>query len=94
MIKNTKTTSILKINGMKCHNCAGRVEQEVKLLAGVYEVAVDLAAKTATVTYDAPKLILKVWLEQLKIWAMTMKLSKIHSLSKCRGYCVSLEKRM
>lgn len=56
MTTNTKTTSILKINGMKCHNCASRVEKEVRSLAGVYEVTVDLTAKTAAVTYDAAKI--------------------------------------
>lgn len=56
MTTNTKTTSILKINGMKCHNCASQVEQEMKLLTGVY-VAVDLTEKIATVTYDAAQSI-------------------------------------
>ncbi|WP_312198569.1 heavy metal-associated domain-containing protein [Anaerospora hongkongensis] len=56
MTTNTKTTSILKINGMKCHNCAGRVEKEVRSLAGVYEGTVDLAAKTVKVTYDAAQI--------------------------------------
>lgn len=53
---NSKTTDILRINGMACRNCAGRVEKGVSSLAGVYEVTVDLAAKTATVTYDKAQL--------------------------------------
>jgi Copper chaperone len=53
MTTDNKTISILRINGMKCHNCAGRVEKELRLLTGVYDVTVDLEAKTATVTYNA-----------------------------------------
>lgn len=52
MTTNPKTTDTLKINGMACQNCVGRVEKGISSLAGVYTVTVDLAAKTATVTYD------------------------------------------
>jgi copper chaperone CopZ len=55
MTTSTKTTSILTIDGMKCNNCAGRVEKEIRSLTGVYEAAIDLTAKTAAVTYDATK---------------------------------------
>jgi copper chaperone CopZ len=56
MPTNTKTTNILTINGMKCNNCAGRVEKEIRSLTGIYEATIDLTAKTATVTYDATKM--------------------------------------
>lgn len=56
MIANTKMTTTLKIDGMKCHNCTGRVEKTISLLAGVDKVTVDLAAKTATLTYDAAQI--------------------------------------
>lgn len=56
MIKVINTTSVLKINGMKCENCAGRVKKAVQSLAGVNEVAINLEAKTATVTYDASQI--------------------------------------
>ena len=56
MTTNIKTISILNVNGMKCHNCVGRVEKALRSLAGVYEVTIDLDAKTATVTYDGTKI--------------------------------------
>lgn len=56
MITKTKTTDTLKISGMACQNCAGRVEKTISSLAGVYTVTVDLAAKTATITYDPAQL--------------------------------------
>jgi Copper chaperone len=52
MTDNTNSVSIIKVNGMKCHNCVSRVEKAIRSLDGVYGVAIDLAAKTATVTYD------------------------------------------
>jgi copper chaperone CopZ len=52
MTLDNKMTTTLTIDGMKCQNCAGRVEKAVSLLAGVDKVTVDLAAKTATLTYD------------------------------------------
>jgi Cu+-exporting ATPase len=57
MTLDNKMTTTLTIDGMKCQNCAGRVEKAVSLLAGVDKVTVDLAAKTATLTYIRRKLI-------------------------------------
>lgn len=51
---------ISKINGMACENCAGRVEKALGALPGVSEVIVDLAAKTATVTYEPSRTDMKI----------------------------------
>lgn len=44
-------TRKIKIDGMMCTHCSGRVEQALNALEGV-EAAVDLKSKTATVTAD------------------------------------------
>ena len=50
------------VEGMNCSGCSDKVEAAVKKLKGVYTVAVDLATKTAKVSFD-PK---KVSADQIK----------------------------
>jgi copper chaperone CopZ len=59
MTTSNNTTSILKVNGMKCHNCAGRVEKEMRSLVGVYDATVNSDGKTVVVIYDASKINLE-----------------------------------
>lgn len=59
MATSNNTTNILKVNGMKCHNCAGRVEKEVRSLVGVYDATVNLNGRTVAVTYDPAKVNLE-----------------------------------
>lgn len=42
----------LSIEGMTCGHCTASVEKALRAVPGVTGVAVDLAAKTATVTAD------------------------------------------
>lgn len=44
--------TILKVDGMSCEHCVKAVKKAVGALTGVEDVAVDLASKTVTVTYD------------------------------------------
>lgn len=45
------TTKIMKIEGMTCGHCSGRVEKALNALEGV-SAKVDLAAKTATISHS------------------------------------------
>lgn len=45
-------TKVLKIQGMSCTHCQKAVTEALQALAGVKSARVDLAAGTATVTYD------------------------------------------
>ncbi|GEO81344.1 heavy metal translocating P-type ATPase [Pararhodospirillum oryzae] len=45
------TRILLSIEGMSCASCVGRVERALASLPGVVDVAVNLAAETATVTF-------------------------------------------
>ncbi len=47
------TETSLRIDGMRCAACAGAVEAALANLPGVRQASVNLAAKTASVTYDA-----------------------------------------
>lgn len=49
-------TVLLKIGGMTCAACSGRVERSLGKLPGVEKAAVNLATEKATVTYDASQL--------------------------------------
>jgi len=54
---STPTTQTYSVTGMTCGHCAGAVTSELKEIAGVTEVDVDLVAggtSTVTVTSDAP----------------------------------------
>lgn len=44
--------TVLKVDGMSCEHCVKAVTGAVSVLPGVETVAVDLAAKTVTVTHD------------------------------------------
>lgn len=48
--KNTENQVAIKIDGMMCGHCAARVKDALAAVAGVRAVAIDLDAKTATVT--------------------------------------------
>ncbi|HSG55125.1 MAG TPA: heavy metal translocating P-type ATPase, partial [Paracoccaceae bacterium] len=52
MSDTTKTA--LKIEGMTCASCVGRVERALAAVPGVTAAAVNLANETAQVTYEAP----------------------------------------
>ncbi|WP_424832962.1 heavy metal translocating P-type ATPase [Ruegeria sp.] len=44
----------IKITGMSCASCVGRVESALQSVAGVQDATVNFATKTALVTYDGP----------------------------------------
>jgi len=44
--------TVLQVHGMSCQHCVKAVQNAVSALPGVDSVAVNLAGKTATVTYD------------------------------------------
>ena len=48
------STHTYLVEGMTCGHCAGSVQREVQSVPGVSEAAVDLAAKTVTVTTAQP----------------------------------------
>lgn len=43
---------VLKVNGMSCGHCVGKVEKALKQLPGVEVAKVDLKKETAKVKYD------------------------------------------
>lgn len=45
----------ISISGMTCNHCVMHVGNALKELDGVADVRVDLAGKSADVTYDEPK---------------------------------------
>lgn len=45
-------TTILHVDGMSCEHCVKAIQNAVGVLPGVQNVAVDLKAKTVTVTHD------------------------------------------
>ncbi len=47
-------TSTFTVTGMTCGHCVASVTEEVEALAGVSEVAVDLASGRLTVSSGAP----------------------------------------
>ncbi|KYH33651.1 copper chaperone CopZ [Neomoorella mulderi] len=49
----------LQVEGMTCNHCKMSVEKALRGLEGITAVAVDLAAKTAHVTYDPAKVNLE-----------------------------------
>ena len=48
--KKNLMTHTFTVEGMACSKCSARVEAALKAVKGVKDVAVDLAAKTVTVT--------------------------------------------
>ncbi|MDR0500717.1 MAG: copper ion binding protein [Coriobacteriales bacterium] len=46
-------TSTINIQGMSCQHCVQAVNQAVNGISGVFDVQVDLAGGSATVTFDA-----------------------------------------
>lgn len=59
-------TTTYVINGMKCEGCAKTVTERFSGVAGVTDVAVDLAKKEATVTGNATKEVLNASLSGTK----------------------------
>lgn len=47
-------SSVYTVKGMTCDHCAGSVTSELNQVAGVTDVAVDLATGEVTVTSDQP----------------------------------------
>lgn len=47
--------TVLKVADMTCSHCEATVKQAVQAVEGVIGVAVNLEAKTVTVTYDEAK---------------------------------------
>jgi copper chaperone CopZ len=48
------TTATYKVHGMTCGHCVAAVTEEVARVAGVIDVAVELASGAVTVTSAAP----------------------------------------
>jgi Cu+-exporting ATPase len=46
---------VLKVSGMSCASCVGKVEKTLKQVTGVLEANVNLATEKATINYDAAK---------------------------------------
>ena len=46
------TTTTYQVNGMTCGHCVHAVTQEISVLTGVHDVAVDLPSGSVTVTSD------------------------------------------
>jgi copper chaperone len=44
---------LLKVNGMSCEHCVKAITEAVSTLLGVFNVKVDLKAKTVTVEYNS-----------------------------------------
>ena len=68
MFGNSKDiTKEIKIEGMSCSHCAGKVENSLKAIKGVKEANVDLESKKATVRMrtDVENEMLKNAVEEL-----------------------------
>lgn len=50
-VKGEVVTSVYQVSGLKCQNCANGVTNKLREVAGVAQVEVNLAAKTATVKH-------------------------------------------
>lgn len=55
---------VLKIEGMMCQNCAKHVREALEKVPGVSGVQVDLEAKTATLSGEAPDEALRAAVEE------------------------------
>jgi Copper chaperone len=47
--------TVLKIEGMSCKMCSGKVDEALKNVSGVTDVEVDLKKGTAIITHDNAK---------------------------------------
>ncbi|HEX7878831.1 MAG TPA: heavy metal-associated domain-containing protein [Candidatus Eisenbacteria bacterium] len=59
------TTSKLTVNGMTCGGCVASVTRVLKATPGVSECEVDLAGKSATVTFDPTVTSVDVLVERI-----------------------------
>ena len=48
--KKNENKVVIKVDGMMCQHCAAHVTKALSAVTGVTDVAIDLDAKTATVT--------------------------------------------
>ena len=53
MPDNTENEVTLKVEGMTCGHCVGRVQKALDAAPGVLEVKVDLASATAEIRFSA-----------------------------------------
>lgn len=56
----------LKVSGMTCDHCRGRVETALQQVAGVYSVSVDLGEGSAEVDFDGSAVTPEVLLGAVK----------------------------
>jgi Cu+-exporting ATPase len=54
MTDSTENKVILKVEGMTCGHCVGRVQKALDATPGVVEAKVDLASATADIRFGAP----------------------------------------
>lgn len=47
--------AVLRVEGMSCGHCKNAVEKSLQGVSGVQDAVVDLAAKTATISYEEGK---------------------------------------
>lgn len=50
----SETTTVYRVAGMSCGHCVGAVTEEVRRVAGVHDVQVDLTTGDVTVQSDRP----------------------------------------
>lgn len=63
----------LQVEGMSCNHCKMSVTRALQQLEGVTAAEVDLAAKTAHVTYDPGKVSLEAMKKAVKDAGYTVK---------------------
>ena len=56
----------LKVTGMTCDHCRGRVENAIKAVAGVYGTYVDLPEGFADIDFDESKISTEALVEAIK----------------------------
>jgi len=57
---------LLNVNGMSCEHCAKSIVKEVNTLPGVFNVTVDLKAKTVLVEYNSTLITTKAIEEKIE----------------------------
>lgn len=53
MTESTGNKVVLKVEGMTCGHCVGRVQKALDATAGVIEAKVDLDSRTAEIRFDS-----------------------------------------
>ncbi len=88
------STSTLKVNGMVCGDCTGKVTEALEKIDGVKKVDVDLESSEAKVTYNSRK-VKESNLEQAVVLAgFTVGSDKVsvENSKKCSGKCAGIQK--